>query len=45
MPDHRQLDYPANQAAHHLRGLGVAPNSMVGVFIERSVPIMPRAER
>ena len=37
---YRELDRRANQLAHHLRALGVGPDAMVGVFMERSVPMM-----
>jgi natural product biosynthesis luciferase-like monooxygenase protein len=37
---YRQLDERANAVAAHLRDLGVGPDSMVGIFIERSVEMM-----
>ncbi|MGZ4765262.1 MAG: MupA/Atu3671 family FMN-dependent luciferase-like monooxygenase, partial [Ilumatobacteraceae bacterium] len=37
---YRELDGRANAVAAHLRDLGVGPDSMVGIFIERSVEMM-----
>ena len=37
---YRQLNYRANQMARHLRHLGVGPESIVGVFMERSIEMM-----
>src|SRR5206468_5496876 len=34
---YRQLNERSNQLAHHLRALGVGPDVLVGVFLERSV--------
>ena len=36
----RQLDQRANQLAHHLRNLGVAPNVLVGICVERSLEML-----
>ena len=37
---YRELNARANQLAHHLRGLGVGPDDLVGIFMERSVEMM-----
>ena len=37
---YRELDERANAVAAHLRELGVGPDSMVGIFIERSIDMM-----
>ncbi|HEX4537863.1 MAG TPA: amino acid adenylation domain-containing protein [Candidatus Acidoferrum sp.] len=35
-----ELNYRANQLAHHLAGLGVGPNQLVGVCTERSIEMV-----
>lgn len=35
-----ELDRRAERLAHHLRGRGVAPDSLVGLFVERSVDLV-----
>jgi amino acid adenylation domain-containing protein len=35
-----ELNYRANQFAHHLAGLGVGPDQLVGVCIERSIEMV-----
>ena len=35
-----ELNRRANQVAHHLRGLGVVPDTLVGLFIERSLEMV-----
>ena len=37
---YRELDTRANQLAHHLRGLGVGPEVVVGLCVERSLAMM-----
>ncbi len=37
---YQELDDRANQLAHHLQTLGVAPDVIVGVFMDRSVELM-----
>ena len=37
---YRELDERANAVAAHLRRLGVGPDSMVGIFIDRSIEMM-----
>ncbi len=37
---YRQLNARANQLAHHLRALGVEPEVLVGIFVERSVEMV-----
>ncbi|HYB43108.1 MAG TPA: amino acid adenylation domain-containing protein, partial [Candidatus Methylomirabilis sp.] len=36
----RELNRRANQLAHHLRGLGVGPEVLVGIYLERSVDMV-----
>jgi amino acid adenylation domain-containing protein len=37
---YRQLNQRANQLAHHLRSLGIGPEKMVGVYLERSLEMV-----
>ena len=37
---YRELDQRANQLAHHLAGLGVGPDVLVGVLVERSLEMV-----
>ncbi|PPK71873.1 amino acid adenylation domain-containing protein/thioester reductase-like protein, partial [Methylobacter tundripaludum] len=37
---YRQLDRRANQLAHHLQSLGVVPDSLVGICVERSADMV-----
>src|SRR5215213_2141848 len=37
---YRELNERANQLAHHLRGLGVGPDSLVGICVERSLELI-----
>ena len=37
---YRELDERANQLAHHLSGLGIGPDKLVGVYLERSIDMM-----
>ncbi|MCW8196025.1 amino acid adenylation domain-containing protein [Proteobacteria bacterium 005FR1] len=38
--DYRELDRRSNQLANHLLSVGVKPNDLVGVFVERSVNML-----
>ncbi|HEV7397288.1 MAG TPA: amino acid adenylation domain-containing protein, partial [Pyrinomonadaceae bacterium] len=37
---YRELDQRANQLAHHLKNLGVGPDVLVSIFMERSVEML-----
>lgn len=37
---YRELNQRANQLAHHLQQLGVAPEVLIGIFLERSLEMM-----
>ena len=37
---YRQLNDRANQMAHHLQNLGIGPDAIVGVFMDRSIEMM-----
>jgi amino acid adenylation domain-containing protein len=37
---YRELDARANRLAHHLRGLGVGPDALVGLCVERSLDML-----
>jgi len=37
---YRQLNERSNQLAHHLRGLGVGPEVLVGICVERSIEMI-----
>ena len=37
---YRELNHRANQLAHYLRGLGVGPDVLVGIYMERSLEMV-----
>ena len=37
---YQELNHRATQLAHHLRGLGIGPDRLVGVYLERSLEMM-----
>ncbi len=37
---YQELNWRANQLAHHLRALGVRPDTLVGIYMERSLEMM-----
>jgi amino acid adenylation domain-containing protein len=37
---YRELNIRANQVAHHLQALGVGPEALVGLYVERSLEMM-----
>ena len=37
---YQQLNSRANQLAHHLKSLGVKPDTLVGIYVERSLEMM-----
>lgn len=37
---YRELNEAANQLAHHLQGLGIGPDSLVGICVDRSTALM-----
>ncbi|HXA13800.1 MAG TPA: amino acid adenylation domain-containing protein, partial [Opitutaceae bacterium] len=37
---YRELNFRANRVAHHLRFLGVGPETLVGIFLERSADMV-----
>jgi amino acid adenylation domain-containing protein/thioester reductase-like protein len=37
---YQQLNHKANQLAHHLQGLGVQPETLVGICLERSLEML-----
>lgn len=37
---YQQLNQRANQLAHHLQGLGVKPDTLVGIYMERSLEMV-----